>query len=48
MKYLGTIIFLKKDEAEGFFRDSANMGIEVLWEKREVFVDDKYFEGGYK
>lgn len=44
VNFLGTLVFLKKEEAEGFFRDCANMGIEVLWEKREVFVDDKYFK----
>lgn len=47
-KYLATLIFLKKDDAEGFFRDCANMGIEVLWEKNQPIVDDKYFKGGYK
>ena len=44
INFLATFVFLKKEEAEGFFRDCANMGIEVLLEKREVFVDDKYFK----
>jgi hypothetical protein len=48
VNFLGTFAFLKKEEAEGFFRDCANMGIEVLWEKNRPIVDDKYFEGGYK
>ena len=48
VNFLGTFAFLKKEEAEGFFRDCANMGIEVLWEKNRPIVDDKYFKGGYK
>ena len=48
MKYLGTAVFLKKEEAEGFFREAANIGIEVYFEKNRPIVDDKYFKGGYK
>ena len=48
MKYLTTLIFLKKEDAEAVFRECVNFGIEAYWEKKELFVDDKYFEGGYK
>lgn len=47
IKYLGTIIFLKKEDAEGFFRECANLGIEVYFEKKRPVFDSsfsKYFE----
>lgn len=43
--YLGTFIFLKKEEAEAFFKYCSNLGeVEVLFEPRRPIVDDIYFK----